>query len=291
MSVEHPSTETIARRILQSASAEVATSEARALSDEPDAVHQHRIRVRRMRAVLAALRRVVEPADLAPLRSALTEWGRQLGEARDAEVRADDAAEALGAAGVDDADARRRLVGDERAAYRRLHERLVELSLEPRAQRRQQLLRESGLDLRVSRPDAPAEEVFARVLRREARRVRRAAKRADGSLAGYHELRKAARRLRYVAEAVDAAAPGLLGTAASTLAKAGKRIHSALGDHRDALLLAERAESTRVRAFRAQEATQPYDLVAQTARTAAEEHLVDVPRRVRTVRKAAHRLS
>lgn len=285
-----PSVEIVTRRLLQTASAEVETTEDDALGEDPAGVHRHRKRVRRMRAVLAATARVADDSDITPVRASLAEWGRQLGEVRDAEARATLAGDLLSEVGGADADARRRLVGDERAHAERLRARLRELAETHRTQRRRQLVRECGLTLRIDEPDAPAAAVYADVLRREARRVRRAAKRADGSLENLHELRKAGRRLRYVAEAVDAAAPGMLGDAPRRLARAGSRVHRALGDHRDLELLAARAEALRVRAFRAQEATAPYDAVAAASRRRAERSLARAPKAARRVRKAAKKL-
>ena len=282
--------ETLTRRILQSASADVDATEAAALRDEPDAVHQHRTRVRRLRSVLAAVRRVGDRADTDELRSALREWGTVLGEARDAEVRAERAEAALAECGIDDADARRRLVGDERAAYRHRHAEVVEAHGSPASLRRVQLVRESGLRLSLDEPDAKAAKVARRMLRREIDRVRKAARRVDGSLARHHALRKAARRLRHLAEAVEAAAPEVLGDRLHALAKASKRVHKLLGEHRDDELLLARLTEVRARAFGAQEETAPYDALVAAVRERADRELKRLPRAMKKLRKAADRI-
>lgn len=292
MSRDPVSAEIVFGRILQTALDEVSATEADALADAPDGVHRHRVSMRRARAVLGALRGVAEPGAVEPLRLALREWGAHLGEVRDAEVRAAQAEAAL--EGVDDADARRRLVDEERREYRRLHARLRQLAEGPRAQRRRRLVREGGRAM-VRQPGRTADETLGRMLRREARRVRRAAAvvaaAADdaGALERSHELRKAGRRLRYVAEAVEAAAPGLLGAMPRQLAESGGRIHSVLGAYRDLMQLAARAARVRTRAVRAGESAAAYDTIIRASRARAALLDEEVPAAVRRVRRAARR--
>ncbi len=279
----------LVRRIVQTASADVESTEAAALADEREGVHRHRTSVRRLRSVLTVLRRISSADGADELRDALAAWGRVLGEARDAEVRAHRAEDALAECAIDDADARRRLVGDERARYRHLHADIVTAHEGSASSRRTQLVREAGL--RVEAEDVKAKKVFRRLLRAEAARVRRAARRNDGSLERLHDVRKAARRLRHLAEAVDRAAPDLLGADVRRLGRAATRVHKRLGEHRDDMLLHERATALRSRAFTAQEATDPYDAVAALAARRAEEHLRTVPKALKKVEKAAARLS
>lgn len=281
-----PTAQTIARRIVQTASADVESTEAAALADEPDGLHQHRTVVRRLRSVTTALRRISSTEDSRELGAALKTWGQLLGEARDAEVRADRAEDALAEQGIDDADARRRLVGDERAAYRHLHARVVTAHETEESRARTQLVREAGLRLELD-DDARAKKVFRRLLQGEADRVARAARRNDGSIERMHDVRKAARRLRYLAEAVDRADPDLLGGDARRVGRSAKRVHKLLGEHRDDLLLAERATALHRRAFIAQEDTRPYDAVGGLAAARAEGHLKDVPTALKKVKKAA----
>lgn len=290
--LEHaPTAQTLARRILQTASADVESTEAAALSDQPDGLHQHRTSVRRLRTVATALGRLSDPAATRDLRGGLKVWGGLLGEARDAEVRADRAAEALSETGVDDADARRRLVGDERAAYRHLHARVVAAHETDESRARIQAVREAGLRFELDGGDAKAKKTFRRLLRAEADRVSRAARRSDGSLERLHNVRKAARRLRYLAEAVDRADPTVLGDDVRRVGRAAKRVHKLLGDHRDDLLLSERAAMLHRRAFTAQEDTRPYDAVAALATERARARLEQVPKALKKIEKAARRLA
>jgi CHAD domain-containing protein len=283
--------EAVARRIAHDLVAELVETEAAALEDRPDGVHRHRTQVRRLRGALAAMRGLLDAEQTAALEVALREWGSQLGEVRDAEVRASVAEEALVEAGFDDDEAARaRLVDAERAGYARLHARLVDLRALPRARRRDARVRDFGAAPAVLVPDAEAVPVFERLLHREVRRVRRAARRLDGSMDRYHDLRKAGRRLRYLAEAVDAAEPALFGPALADLGAAGKRVHDLLGEHRDELLFAERLDRARIRAARAGESTLPYDELADAARERAHVRLAKTAAAVRRVRDAARAL-
>ena len=119
----------------------------------------------------------------------------------------------------------------------------------------------------------------------------RAARPRDGSPERLHDVRKASRRLRYLAEAVDRADADVLGADARRLGRAAKRVHKLLGEHRDDLLLAERARRMHRRAFTAQEDTGPYDAVAARADQRAEKHIRRVPKALKKVRKAAKRLA
>src|SRR5687768_5474381 len=126
---------------MRRAADEVVRTEAPALADEPDAVHQHRVRVRRLRSVLAGFEESFDTRQTERLRVAYAEWGSQLGVVRDVEVRASVAAETLELAGIDDPAVVHRLVDSEREAYPVAHARLVELAASPRAQERGRVLR------------------------------------------------------------------------------------------------------------------------------------------------------
>lgn len=281
---------TVVRRIAHDLVADFTATEAAALEDLPDGVHRHRTQVRRLRGALAALRDLLDPDQIVPLEVALREWGTQLGEVRDAEVRAATAAAAIEEAAIDDPAVHARLVEAETEVYRRLHARLVALHDEPRGRRRTRELEAFAADPAVRDPDADALTVFAGLLRHEARRVRRAGRRLDGSMERYHDLRKAGRRLRYLAEAVSNAEPELFGDAGVALAKAGKQIHDVLGAHRDELLFARRLDRVRVRAKRAGESPEPYEKLAGAAHARASARIAELDRVLRRVRRAARRV-
>jgi CHAD domain-containing protein len=130
-------------------------------------------------------------------------------------------------------------------------------------------------------------EALTAVLRREARRVTKAAKRLDGSMDGLHDVRKAGRRLRYAAEAVVASGPEELSDPAKSAAKAGSHLHDVLGDHRDAVALAQRLERARVRAARAGEPVGGYDRMIAAAGERADARLSQLDGAVARVRAAS----
>ncbi|RXZ48390.1 CHAD domain-containing protein, partial [Agromyces binzhouensis] len=149
----------------------------RALGDEPDALHQLRTNVRRLRSVLGAYGAVFDEAVATELRRRLRELGRELGTVRDLEVRVQVAEAAI--ADADEAgrfasDAERErvravLVDDERTAHDRAHARFVERQALPRAAHRieelDRVLAEPPFSERAGR-EAAAE--LARLLDREA---------------------------------------------------------------------------------------------------------------------------
>ncbi|WP_169580830.1 MULTISPECIES: CHAD domain-containing protein [Microbacterium] len=287
MSRSDASARPVIEAILHRAADEVGSTLAGALADEPDGVHQHRVRVRRLRSVLGGFRDALDTHAAERLRVAFGEWGRELGVVRDIEVRATVAAETLERAGIDDPRVLRRLVESEREAYGAAHARLVELAGSPRAVERMRMLSGVAASGVAGDPDASAGELVAAVLRTQVRRVSRVEASLDDTDERYHDLRKAARRARYVAEAVADAAPGLFSTQVEAIADAGDELHDALGAHRDAMLLAHRARHEGVRAGRAGEPSDAYEAVASLARQDAAQHLTEVPTALKRLRAAA----
>ena len=253
-----------------------------ALADEPDAVHRLRTSVRRLRNVLAAFRRYLDKDATAELRSQLKEWGDVLGRARDLEVRAAQADAAADATGLD-ATARSALLDPLRADHERAH---ADAALWTRSERGRDLVRlleawaaEPRLGERAS---LPAKKAARRAVRRQAERALDAARDLTG-LESTHELRKAARRLRHTCDAITRAPVGLLGRRTKRLASAGHRLQSLLGDHRDALLLAEH-----VRAHA--EGSADYDAVVAGCQERALTALADLPAALGELEARAHRL-
>jgi CHAD domain-containing protein len=209
-----------------------------ALADEPDAVHRLRTSVRRLRNVLAAFRRYLDKDATAELRSLLKEWGDVLGRARDLEVRAQQATAAADAAGLDE-QARSALLDPLLTAHEQTHADAVRWSRSGRGQDLDRLLTEWAAEPRLGeRAARPAKKASRRAVRRQVERTRGAAGELT-DLESAHELRKAARRLRHTCEAITRKPVGLLGRRTKDVGSAGQRIQSLLGDHRDALLLAE----------------------------------------------------
>ncbi|MEU1972177.1 CHAD domain-containing protein [Microbacterium sp. NPDC019599] len=285
-----PTTGEVVAAAVRTASADVVRTEPAALADEPDGVHQQRVRVRRLRSVLAGFRGSLDTRSADGLRVRFAEWGRELGVVRDIEVRAAVAEEALERAGIDDPRVVGRLVDSERDAYAAAHARLVELAQSPRAAQRARVLTEFAAAAVVVDAESDAAPLVAAVLAKQAGRVRKAARRIDGSAEGYHDLRKSARRLRYVAEAIAEAAPDLYPDEVEALAETGDALHEALGGHRDAVLFAEHVAREAARAVRAGEPTEAYARIEAEARLAAADHLTEVPEAVRRLRDAASHL-
>ena len=282
---------TVLGQIIRRAAEEIEATAPAALADEPDGVHQHRVRVRRLRSVLAGFEDSLDARAARRLRVAFAQWGSELGVVRDIEVRATVAEDTLVDAGIDDPAVVRRLVDAERAAYSGAHARLVDLAGGPRARDRERELREFVDALVIVDPERTAATVLTDVLQTQAKRVRKAGRRLDGTDERYHDLRKAARRAKYVAEAVAEAAPGLWDDEVEVLAGAGDDLHDALGDHRDGMLLAHHARREGALAARAGERSDIYDTIAARAQATAEEHLADVASALSRLRDAASDLS
>ena len=184
-----------------------------AVADEPDAVHQLRTHVRRVRSVLAAYEPVFDAAPAVVLRRRYGELGDELGVVRDIEVRVLVAERALDEASeqglLSDAaqagSVRARLIDTERENYRLTHARFVERQRLPRAMARRDELEAFLADPPLTPLAAdPARKVIAALVDDEAHRALRRAERAHGAhdTEALHDLRKAGRRLRYAAEAV-----------------------------------------------------------------------------------------
>lgn len=259
-----------------------------AMADEPDALHQMRTSVRRLRSLLAAYRPVLDAAVVTELRRRLRELGRELGTVRDLEVRvqvAEDALEAGDEAGrfvsnEDRARVRGILVDAETVAHDRAHARFVERQRLPRATARleelDRVLADPPFTKRAARP---AKRELARLLDREARRAARRARRLpdDPGPDDLHEVRKAARRLRYAAEAVTEPPVDLFGAAAAALAEAGDAIHDLLGDHRDELLFADHLRRSAAHAAHAGQPSETLLRLAEDADARAAVHLAKLP--------------
>ena len=270
------------------------------LADEPDAVHQLRTNVRRLRSLLAAYGPLFDPAVATALRRRYRTFGRELGVVRDLEVRAQVAERALADAveegdladGDERAAVQARLIDAEREAHAIAHARLAERERSPRAAARREALA-SFLDdpARTALAAEPSATTLAALLELEARRAVRRSERLDRSsdTETLHVVRKAGRRLRYAAEAVSTEPVELFGEKAEALASAGDDIHDLLGDHRDEVLFAEHVRRTAAHAAHEGEPTAALErlAVAADARAAARlDHLAKVIRELRSASRA-----
>lgn len=206
----------------------------------PDAVHQARVTIRRLRSALATFRPLFDPGVTEPLRAELGWLGRSLGVARDQEV----VRERL-----------ERLVDEEppELVMGPVRDRLkfwcnqvagaadAEVGTVLASGRYLRLL--TALDELVEAPpwtgvaDEPARDVLRRQVRRDWKRLRRrvaAAGVADDIHhdAARHDVRKAAKRLRYGAETLVP----LWGRDAERLARGAAAVQSVLGDRQDTVV-------------------------------------------------------
>lgn len=283
--------------ILADLTSALIAADPRARADDPDAVHTLRTIVRRLRAVLASFRGVLDPDVIDEVRGQLRQFGAVLGTVRDAEVRRLRALTLLegGADGVEgirpDANLERRLVDDALGEYGALFtEMLVYLnSAEYFA-----LL--DDLDGLVARPPLtdlstlPAGKELRYVLREQSKRARKRLERAEsGEIAALHEARKAARQLRYVAEALSSGVAPIFGGKVRAIGDAAHEVQKVIGDHRDSLLFVERLDETAREATEAGENAQDYGALAHAERANARAALDGLRGAVKKLKAAAKR--
>jgi CHAD domain-containing protein len=210
-------------------------------ADAPDAVHQMRVACRRMRALLAAYRGVVDAERVAPLREELRWLGEVLGAARDSEVVRDrlrtEAAELPAELVLGPVE--QRIVETFATRYRRAHDEALEVM---DGARYFALL--DALDALITTPPLgpkapePAAEIYrarlSKTWKRTKRLVREARSQEDAEAREHqlHEVRKSAKRARYAAEA----ARRILGDEAHAYGKAMKAVQEVLGEHQDSVV-------------------------------------------------------
>lgn len=211
--------------------------------DESDSVHKMRIAIRRLRAVLATYRKLLDPEVAAHLRSELKWLAGASGRARDAEVlrerligllddqpadlvigpvrqRIDDALDADLRAGQREAIAA--LHGDR---YARLLDALYGLLADPPV---------------TPRGSKPAHQALPRLHDKAGKRLHRAVEAATGTEgpdrdAALHEVRKCAKRLRYASEVVTPIQPDR----AVRVVRAAHELQRILGAHHDSAVARE----------------------------------------------------
>jgi CHAD domain-containing protein len=212
----------------------------RVRSGEPRAVHRMRVAARRLRSSLQTCQPLFAVRTDA-LRDELRWLGRVLGDARDAQVLRERLRHlvsiqppelVMGPVAV--------LVDDElSAAEQRGRAHALEALEDTRYLRLLDDLAALVRDLPLAEEaDRPAAEVLPHLVRRDARRLRRAVRDARSAPPGQahdaalHEARKKAKRLRYAAELAVPA----VGKRAKKLASAAKRVQQALGEHQDTVV-------------------------------------------------------
>jgi CHAD domain-containing protein len=210
------------------------------LGDDPDALHDHRVAVRRLRAMLRAARPVIDRRWADELRVSLKGAGRALAEVRDLDVLIEevrgDVAEVQGADRAGGGSILEALAERRGRAQTELSAALTDAAY---------LSLLNRLEHAVRKPRFSGAGSLAKTVAREHRRARRKGRElskspADGQL---HEVRKAVKRARYAAEL--SAAVGSTGT--RKYLKRAKRVQDVLGDHQDAVVASRLLEELRGR--------------------------------------------
>lgn len=239
--------------------------------DEPDAVHQMRIAVRRLRATLRTFGTLIwQPGNGQDRLAAELKWlGNQLGGPRDAEVlsghlRAQtDALPGELVLGPVKARIQGHFAGVSAKARQSLAKAM-------RSKRYFSLL--DQLDTLVERPELtsaagrPARSALPAAVRRSYRRTARRMTRAQRTAAGrqqdaaLHSARRAAKRTRFAAEAVAPA----FGEPAAMFARRLKRVQSTLGDYQDTVIARQAERELAIAANKATENAFSYGLLYQS---------------------------
>ena len=201
------------------------------LGTDPEQLHDHRVAVRRLRAMLRAGRPLLDRAWADDLRRSLRPAGRALAPVRDLDVLLEHVV--VAAAGLPEperagaTDVVERLRARRDAAQRELVDALCDSWYVSVLNR---------LERAVASPRFEGDGSLAKAARKEHRRARRSVRALPKrpSDAALHEVRKDVKRARYAAElAAAACAPRMRG-----YVKRAKELQDVLGDHQDAVVAA-----------------------------------------------------
>jgi CHAD domain-containing protein len=205
---------------------------------DPEDLHQMRVAVRRMRAVLRAARPLLDQGWADGLRAELGWLGRALGPVRDLDVLLERLHGEAAALGEPDAAAAGRLLAaleEERAEARSAMLDALDSGRYRALLRRVLAAATSPVPASAAPGRRPAlEELVTREFRRLRAGVRAAGD--DPPDAVLHALRIQGKRLRYTAELVEP----VLGTPVRELLRATIAMQDVLGDHQDACVARQR---------------------------------------------------
>ncbi|MDJ1370351.1 CYTH and CHAD domain-containing protein [Gulosibacter molinativorax] len=232
-------------------------------NDEPDAVHQARVALRRMRSILQVYRKVFDRGDADRLRDELRWAGEKLGGPRDAEVIQSELIELL------DSLEPEQLVGPVRARIQtelaERHDREFGKLLVAMASPRWDSVFASATEFIVEVPATSAGRRPARVtldrlagesVAKTAQR-NKAAKKHPEALEGWHEVRKGAKGARYAHEVLA----GIGSKGAERRREKWKKVTSAFGEVQDCVILQEQLGTFESAARRTDEPVDTYVLL------------------------------
>lgn len=259
---------------------------AAAREDRDDGLHRTRTTCRRLRAVLAAYRPLVDRAEVEPVRAELRWLARALGERRDIEVVGERLARLLEeeAPRLVRGPVRRRLATHQRGARRSADGADAVLDSERCARLVADVRRLAGAPPWTDRAARKAAKVVTKRLRKELSRVADRLDAVPGAAPGaraererdqaVHDLRKAVKRLRYAAEVARPA----FGADADRLTKRAKRLTTALGDRQDTVETRSLLRDLTDEAERAGERTFTWGRLHAREEAAARAVEADLPR-------------
>ena len=195
--------------------------------DDPDAIHDFRVAVRRTRSVLKSTGELFDAEWLASLREELRWVAGELGAARDLDVLLERLREE---AGPEDVQVVKMLETERRRAWKRARTAIA-------GERYLRLL--DRLEAAVEAPPVRAAELsLEAVAAREFKKLRQTARRLGpkASTDQVHRARIRAKRARYAAELAEP----VVGRPARRFVKAAKRFQDVLGAHQDSVVAADK---------------------------------------------------
>jgi CHAD domain-containing protein len=204
------------------------------LGSDPEALHQMRVAVRRLRAVLRVARPILDRAWVDELRAELRWLGRALGAVRDDDVLLIHLRSQADALPAGDAGGLERVVEEIEREREGSRAELLEAMSSPRYLELLGQVERAGETPRWNGKRRSVRKLAAR----EFRKLERAAKALGPapSDAELHRVRVLGKRARYAAELAEAA----VGKRASRFVGRAKKLQDVLGEHQDAVVADER---------------------------------------------------
>lgn len=232
-------------------------------TDEPDAVHQARVALRRMRSILQVYRKVFDQGDAARLRDELRWAGEKLGGPRDAEVIREELLGLLDGLEPEElvGPVRERIEAELANRHEREFGKLLLAMGSPRWDsvfaQAAEFIAEAPASSRGRRPAGTTLSRLAGDSVKRAAKRNKAAKKQPQDLDGWHEVRKSAKRARYAHEVLAA-----IGSEGADRKRAKwKKVTSAFGEVQDGVILDEQLAAFEAAARTREEPVDTYELL------------------------------